>query len=408
MKILITTDAYMPMINGVVTSVINLYMELKGKGHDVRILTLSSSGKSEIAGDVYYVKSNGIKIYPDARFTVAFWDKVIGEIIEWRPEIIHSQSEFSTFFIAKKIAGKLHIPLVHTYHTMYEQYTHYFAPNKAVGKKMVTVFTKELLKGVSSVIAPTAKVKKSLIGYGVTAPIAVVPTGLLLERFQVRISEEEKSKLKRSLRIEEKTHVLVSIGRLGKEKNFEELFSNIRELLKKREDVCLLLVGDGPDRKELEQLAADMELEQKIYFVGKVLPEEVYQYYQLGEIFVSCSTSETQGLTFIEAMASGLPLVCKADDCLENVLYDGMNGYVIQNQKEFTDGINSLLENKELYKQMAAEAELVVRDYSVEKFADKIEDIYEEEIFRNCLKESAASLSLRFMLAKVKGHLFFT
>lgn len=125
MRVLITTDWYEPVINGVVTSVMNLSRQLRERGHEVKILTLSRTFHSYIEGDVVYAGSIGLGcIYPQARLKIP---KAAGDymemLLEWKPDIVHSQCEFSTFFLAKRIASELHVPIVHTYHTVYEDYS---------------------------------------------------------------------------------------------------------------------------------------------------------------------------------------------------------------------------------------------------------------------------------------------
>lgn len=158
MKILITSDWYKPVINGVVTSVENLKKGLEMAGHDVRILTLSGNVHSEIEDKVYYVGSINVGIvYPNARLKLAVPPKIIRSIMEWKPDVIHSQCEFSTFFIARHIACDCKIPLIHTYHTVYEDYTHYFFQNETVGKKVAKVLSKQILTDTHAVIAPSEK-----------------------------------------------------------------------------------------------------------------------------------------------------------------------------------------------------------------------------------------------------------
>lgn len=140
MKVLITTDWYKPAINGVVTSVCNLREELQQRGHEVKILTLSRTARSyEEEGVIYMGSVNAGYIYPGARLRVSPGRELYRGIIEWNPDIVHSQCEFSTFFMAKKIAEECKIPLVHTYHTVYEDYTHYFSPLQEMGQGYGTV-----------------------------------------------------------------------------------------------------------------------------------------------------------------------------------------------------------------------------------------------------------------------------
>lgn len=146
MKILITTDAYDSMINGVAVSIHNLFTALKDFGNEVRILTLSKNHQSYKNDDVYYIRSLSLKIYPDARATFSFHDPLLDDILKWQPDIIHSQCEFFTFVFAHRLAKLLHIPIVHTYHTLYEYYTHYFCPNKALGKlRCIEIFESDNL-----------------------------------------------------------------------------------------------------------------------------------------------------------------------------------------------------------------------------------------------------------------------
>ena len=131
MKILITTDLFTTATNGVVTSVRNLWEELKDRGHDVRILTLSGDMDSYKDGDVYYVKSISIgTIYPDVRMPISYHNELLRELVEWKPDVIHSQCEFFTFHFAKRIAKHSGAPIIHTYHTLYEQYITYVLPSE--------------------------------------------------------------------------------------------------------------------------------------------------------------------------------------------------------------------------------------------------------------------------------------
>ena len=131
MKVLIATDWYMPAVNGVVTSVLNLKRELAAQGHEVRVLTLSQTPHSRREGDVTYIGAvSAGMIYPGARLRTAPAMKLLGELEAWKPDIIHTQCEFSTFVMAKRLAAATGAPVVHTYHTVYEDYTHYFSPSQ--------------------------------------------------------------------------------------------------------------------------------------------------------------------------------------------------------------------------------------------------------------------------------------
>jgi len=376
MKILITTDVYKPVINGVVISTFNLYEQLKRRGHDVKILTLSNTRASNKSGDVFFIGSLPVRVYPQARMTVKPFHHYIKEIIKWKPDIIHTQTEFTTSLYARQIAFKLHIPMVHTYHTMYEDYTHYIFPSKRLGKKAVALFSRYALDKADEVIVPTNKVMGALKSYGVKRDIVEIPTGIHLAKFEEEIDPDEKSAMKKSLDISEKDSVLVTIGRLGKEKNIDELVNLMKPLSKEGRDIKLLIVGDGPVRKELEEHARTLGLEKLVIFTGMVPQDDVHKYYHLGDIFISASTSETQGLTYIEAMASGLPLICRKDECLLDVVEDGYNGYTFENEREFIDKVELLLDDEDKLKFFKENAVEKAQKFSVEEFGRQVEELY--------------------------------
>lgn len=375
MKILIATDWYKPIVNGVVTSVTNLESELLAKGHDVRILTLSNSLRSRKDGNVYYIKSvPADKLYPGARASIYLFGELYDDILKWSPDIIHTQAEFTTFMFAKRIVKALGIPHVHTYHTVYEDYTHYFSINEQIGKRTVAYLSRRLLDALDEVIVPTVKVKKLLEGYGVIPRISVIPSGIQLDSFYQKTDEKEQAELKKKLGIEPDKKVLVYVGRLAKEKNLDELLEFFKAL--KRDDMILLITGIGPYRDRLAELADEMDLSDKVRFVGLVEPITLHKYYKLGHIFVSCSTSETQGLTYIEALACGVPPICRRDLALEGVIIDGINGYQYDTFEEFKLRVEELLSDDIKRLEMSGRAIENSLGYSTMIFADRVEELY--------------------------------
>ncbi|SHH20456.1 1,2-diacylglycerol 3-alpha-glucosyltransferase [Anaerosphaera aminiphila DSM 21120] len=377
MKVLITTDLFKPQINGVVTSVINLYDELKKMGVDVKILTLSRTVHSYREGDVFYISSFPLKIYPDVRASVSINNEILDELIEWSPDIIHTQCEFSTLVFAKIIAKKVQCPIVHTYHTMYEHYVRYVIRYDRMAKKLVSVGMKQLLKKCSAIIAPTKKVKKSLKKYGMNSKIAVIPTGLDLSVFEEKISIEEVEKLKLKFNIPREDFIILALGRVAEEKNIDELVDHFGETFERKGNVTFLIAGDGPYKKKLEEKVQKIGYK-KIIFTGMIPPTEVYKIYQLADVFVCASNSETQGLTFIEAMANSLPLVCRYDDCLEGMLVDNVNGFYFENREEFTTGVEKMIEDSILREEFGESAKKTSIKYSKEFFAKKVMVLYVE------------------------------
>ena len=376
MKILITTDLYSTSTNGVVTSVKNLFEELCEKGHDVRILTLSENRHSHRDGAVYYIRSMPLGIYPNVRMPLSYRHRLIKELVEWKPDVIHSQCEFFSFQYARRISKLTDAPIVHTYHTLYEQYVRYLIPSRRVGRCVVRVVSRRRLKRCRCVIAPTGKVENALRGYGLKNDICIVPSGISLDQHKRRISAEERSEKRRILGIEEHHTVLINLGRLGTEKNIEELLDFYSKAVKVNNDLRFLIVGDGPARAKLQELCRELGIDKYVIFTGMVMPSEVQEYYQLGDIFVSASTSETQGLTYVEAAANGLPLLCREDLCLCDVLKQGENGYAYHDVGEFLGFLDIISKNTEWRQNASKRSEEIAAGFDKSSFGNAVEKLY--------------------------------
>jgi len=375
-KILLVTDTYYPTVNGVVTSTNNLYKALKELGHSVRILTLSDSFKEKISDHVYYVRAMGISIYPDVKIKDLFHNKVVDLLIKWKPDIIHTQTEFSTMSIAKHISKELNIPMVHTYHTLWEDYTHLILRGHLITKGFVGIMSKTICDGFDCVITPTKKTKDVLEKYNITPPIEIVPTGIDLTKFEKDVPEDILTELKYLYNITDKK-VLLYVGRVSKEKNLDELIQYFSKLI--IDDGVFLIVGDGPYLKNIKELVETLNLEKKVIFTGMVKSDEINQYYKLGNVFITASTSETQGLTYIEAMASGLPVVCKKDKAIEELIIDNENGFTFINEEEFIRGVNTIL-NKDDISEFKKNAKITASKYSIRSFGEGVETVYKKTI----------------------------
>lgn len=387
MRVLITTDLFKPTINGVVTSILNLEKELKEQGHEVKILAVSQNVYSYREDNAYYIKSVPSHIYPEVRIPISKATSFVEELIEWKPDIIHSQCEFFSYGFARRIAKVTKARIVHTYHTLYEQYTEYIPIGKRLGRAALGKWMKMRLKDANLIIAPTKKVEQTLQQYGMTKDIRIVPTGIQLEKFNSTVDENEVAQLRRKYGIQKEDKVLLSLGRLGFEKRIDELLYGMKEVVKMQDNVKLLIVGGGPARESLEKLTDELELRQYVRFAGMVNPEEVQTYYRLGDVFVCASTSETQGLTYIEAAASGLPLICRKDACLYGVLEEGGNGFSYQDIYRFAKYIRTYVTDDAWLQQAGKHSEKVAGKYNTNLFGKAVEGIYKEEVIKGGLEQ---------------------
>jgi 1,2-diacylglycerol 3-alpha-glucosyltransferase len=353
--------------------------ELEKKGHEVRVLTVSEKLKSHKTERIYYIKSLPLGIvYPDVRMPVSYRHRYLRELIQWKPDVIHSQCECFSYQFAGYISRKTGAPIVHTYHTLYEQYVTYVFPSRRLGAYLVGKLSKYRLRKAEAVVAPTAKVETVLKKYGLRNPIHVVPSGIALEQHKQRITPQQRQQKLKQLGIAEDAMVLLNLGRLGTEKNLTELVELFAVATAHNDKLVLLVVGDGPARKDLEETAERLGVAKKVIFTGMVPPEDVHIYYQLGDVFVSASTSETQGLTYLEAAANGLPLLCRRDPCLDGVLVEGQNGWEYEAEAEFCEILDAILEHPDWCRAAGTQSEKIAKSFDKECFADKIEEIYEE------------------------------
>ena len=380
MKILITSDMFTPAVNGVVTSTLNLIKGLKEDGHDVRILTLSESAFEKKENNVYYMPALPLgAIYPEVKVMLPpVLNILLEELVDWNPDIIHSQCEFSTFIYARMISKRTGAPIVHTYHTVYENYTHYLCPSKTIGRKAAIKFTNSISKHVTNMIVPSGKMYRMLSDYEISAPLTVIPTGINTDKY-LNADKSKRDTLRAEYGIGKDEFILLYAGRLAKEKNLEEILDFLAD--SRLNNLRLIVVGDGPHRETLEDKCKENGIENRVIFTGMVSPEKIEEYYLIGDVFVSASQSETQGLTYMEAMVSGLPLLCREDECLTDVIENGTNGYLYKDKEDFIKMLMVLLNNKEKRISMGQNARRTVLDHFSERaFVKSCEKLYTKTI----------------------------
>lgn len=385
MRIGIFTDTYPPYINGVSTSISMLERALRKKGHQVFIVTVNPENMT-------YKKEKNIIRIPgiptgiyDYRLTGIYPIRAIKTIKEWNLDIIHTHTEFGIGTFARIIAKQLSIPLVHTYHTMYEDYVHYITKGyfNGTSKKIVEHLTKFYCdKTAKELIVPTKKAYDLFKEkYKVDKNVHIIPTGIEVTKFyKENINKEKLNKIKQELNIKERDFVILYIGRLGEEKNVDFLIDNQEYFVKKNNNIKLIIVGSGPDYEKYKEKVKKLNLEKNIILTGKVPHEDIPYYYNLGNIFVTASTTETQGLTVIEAMSASVPVVCIDDESFRNTVIHGLNGYLFKNEKEYKKYIDELIKDKYLIKKMSNQAKIEADQYSSKYYAERVLDVYKKAI----------------------------
>ncbi|RHM99097.1 glycosyltransferase [Dielma fastidiosa] len=387
MRIGLFSDTYLPDINGVVSSIVTLQKELEKNGHEVFVIA-NHKGllHSKREGNVLRLPGFELKWLYGYILSTPYHFSAKDDIKAMNLDLIHVHTEFGIGIFARIVAKDLGIPLVCTYHTMYEDYTHYI--NKfdiegidKVGKKVTASFSKMVVDTCEAVIAPSEKTREALVKYGVTTPIHIIPTGLDLDKFnRERIPAEDIQKLRAQYHLSAEDKVMLYVGRVAHEKSIDVVIRGFVKAAKSNPHYKLMIVGGGPDLEELKDLAASCGIADQVIFTDKQDRDLVPVFYAAMDGFVSASLSETQGMTFIEAAASGLPVFARHDDVLDDLLEDGKSGYFFE-EDTFSDKVIEFFAlDKETVEMMKHNARRQSAQYDCHTFYTAVLNVYEEAV----------------------------
>jgi len=388
MRIGLFTDSYPPYINGVSTSVFNLREALVKMGHTVYIVTVNNSVmKSDYNEEEKILRVSGVPIgIYDYRLSNIYPLSTIKIIKRWDLDIIHSHTEFGIGIFARLLAKKFKIPLVHTYHTLYEDYTHYITHNHFdhLSKKIVKDLTKIYCeKTAKETIVPTDKIYKLFKEkYLITKNICVIPSGIDLERFfEENVSQEKVREIKDKYGITNQEFTIIFVGRLAQEKNIEFLLEAHQKIIERTGfNIKLLIVGDGPDKEKYINITRKLNIYDKVIFTGKIPQEEIQYYYQCADLFVTASNTETQGLTVIEAMAAGVVPMCIKDMAFVEML---PKNSLFSNQEEYMNQLICFMKNEKLRTTYKIAVRKKAEEYSSKKYAERVLEVYETILKEN-------------------------
>ena len=383
MRVGLFTDVYPPYVNGVSTSVLMLKRSLETLGHEVFVITVNNESlkyKYEENGNVIRIPGLPIGIY-DYRISGIYPIRAIKRIKKWKLDVIHSHTEFGIGTFARIIAKQLEIPLVHTYHTMYEDYIHYITKGyfNGVSKKIVEYLTLFYCdQTISELVVPTKKTYDLFKEkYKINRNIYIVPTGIEVEKFyEENFDPKDIIDLRKKVGLKKEDFVLMFVGRIASEKNVAFLLEMQKVLVKKYPRLKLFIVGDGPALAKHKKETLNAAFKSSVIFAGKVPLAEMPRYYQLGDVFVTASTTETQGLTVIEAMASSMPVVCIEDEAFMNTVIPDLNGYMFKNKREYRNFIVALYNDSDKLRRLRKQARLNGNMHSSRYYGERIADVY--------------------------------
>ncbi|HEL0771882.1 TPA: glycosyltransferase family 4 protein [Streptococcus equi subsp. zooepidemicus] len=388
MRVGLFTDTYFPQVSGVATSIRTLKEELEKEGHEVYIFTTTDKHVKRFEDPtIIRLPSVPFVSFTDRRVVYRGLISSYKIAKEYHLDIIHTQTEFSLGLLGKMVGKALRIPVVHTYHTQYEDYVSYIANGKIIRPSMVKPLLRGYLKDLDGVICPSRIVLNLLEGYEVTIPKRVIPTGIALENYvREDIKKEDIAALRKELAISDDETMLLSLSRVSYEKNIQAIIHQLPAVLSENSRIKLVIVGDGPYLQALKELAVTLGVEDHVVFTGMIAHDQVGLYYKACDFFISASTSETQGLTYIESLASGKPIIAHGNPYLDDLITDKMFGTLYYAESELSDAIiDAILETPQMNQRLLDEKRYEI---SAQHFGKSVYTFYLDTLISRHNKET--------------------
>lgn len=389
MKIGLFTDTYYPQVSGVSTSIKILKEELERRGHQVVLFTTTDPAAKENDG-LIRLPSIPFAAFEDRRIAIAGFDTAVREAKKAELDIVHTHTEFSLGMTGRYVASRLKIPTVHTYHTMYDKYTHYILNGELITAEHVRVLVRLFCQQADGVIVPSEQTYQKLVDYGVNVPMVVIPTGIQLPKYQpdkVKIMQEK-------IGLNDDDTIFLSLSRISKEKRIDIVIKQFDVIAEAIPSAKLVIVGDGPVKTDLEILAKRLKSSQQIYFTGEVDHNQVDIFYQMADFYLSASDSETQGLTYLEAIVNHTPVIAKYNDYLSGILKGNKDlGILFEEDDYFAQ---TVIEYVSWYNQQGKKSidPALLYPISADGFGETVEAFYKEILSQPDSKR--ASLNKRF------------
>ncbi|MBI4096215.1 MAG: glycosyltransferase [Candidatus Levybacteria bacterium] len=369
MKIGVITDTYYPQLNGVTVSVDNFVRGLRALGHEVYIFAPLIKNHKDTDKNIFRIPSfKVISSEPEVLVPLPVPRQSYGQIFRINFDLIHAHGNGAFSFFGCQVAKLRGVPFILTFHTLHTKYTHYFLNGKVVRPGMVALGLRMFADICDGIITPSEKMKDELITYGVKKQIKVIPGFVDYSRFQKR----KKGYLHKRFFIPKDHKILLTVGRLGKEKNFPFLINMFKKLQSQEKNTDFVIAGQGGELNSLKRLAEKLGLSKTIHFTKKAELELMPDIYRDADIFIFASTTETQGICVLEAAASGLPIVVVRDPAFDSLVIDGETGFSVSADQEiFAQKTIQLLRDNNLRRQFGNRAKEIARKNFESKYLTK-------------------------------------
>ncbi len=374
-RVIFFSNAYKPTLSGVVTSIDLFRRGLINAGHDVHVVAPEYEDYQDEEPYIFRFPAMDLTNWVDASVVLPLKAPMEATVRGIKATVIHSQHPFLMGALAVEFARDYQVPLVYTFHTLYDVYAQKYVPivQDFIGK-MTDDFLRGYLEKCTHIVAPTPSIKELIRKkYVNEIPVSVVPTPIDLSKY--------KNLSPGSLRVKlglHETEILLFLGRISEEKNLDFLLKAFIEILKERPGVKLLVVGKGPSLNSIERSAGELGISGDVLFMGAVPHEDVPNYVAAADVFVFPSEVETQGLVLVEAMAAGTPAVAVITTGSKDVLADGGGILVPAEIGAFKKAVLDLLTNSGYREDMSKRAQEIASSYTIEAATAKMELVYTE------------------------------
>jgi glycosyltransferase involved in cell wall biosynthesis len=375
------TNVFLPHVGGVSHSVQRLARGLRQLGHHVTVVAPEWDGRPLDETDVVRVPAIQNVTDMDFALPLPVPRHVAQAVKKVQPDLVHSHHPHLLGSMALRVTAEHQLPLVFTYHTRYECYVHYvYSESAALG-----AFAARLGSGycqlAEQVIAPSESTRQLLEERGVKTPIATIPTGVDLHEY----ADGDGAAARSRFGIPRDSFLCGTVSRLGPEKNLLFLSRSVSRFLQDHGGAHFLAVGYGPSRQEMEATFADRGVLNRCHFAGKTTGRDLVNAYHAMDAFVFASTTETQGMVVVEALAAGCPVIALDAPGAREAVQDGRNGRLVHDQDEdvFADGLAWLAKrNREAAHLLSEQAVQSARTFDVDRCVDKVQKLYERVLER--------------------------
>jgi len=369
------TDSYFPTIDGVVVSLTTTSRELRKRGHDVVIFAPQPIEKisEELSDRVIWLPARRFGKYQGYRMAI-YPSSIVSLVRSERPDIIHSHGIGFVGIQGLLASRNTRVPNILTYHTMFIDAAPYYSPiplPRDVMARLIWIYHRNYLRRPQIVTTPTRAIRDELILKGIRAKRwEITPTGVDCNRFSPAVSG---GVIREHLGLDN-FKMILTLGRIAKEKNLDLLLKGFSRLLQRRDEVRLVIGGDGPAIREYRSLTEKMGLAEKVIFTGFISNEELPIYYAACDAFAIASTFETQGIVALEAMACGKPVAGINFRAIPELIQHGENGYLFEgNPEACADALESAIDDRE---RVSLEARKTAEKFSLERCIDRLVDLY--------------------------------